>query len=188
MWVAVGSRDEPTAVAGAAHYLEHLLFKGAPRRSAASIAEEIDAVGGELNAFTTKEHTCYHAHVLDADLDLAIDLVCDVLGEALLDTDDVELERGVVLDELAMGDDDPEEMLHDEFCAVLFGSHPLGRPVLGTEESVTGLSRDALHRFYRSRYTPERMVLAVAGNASHDEVLAAVSRSFGHHLSRSARP
>src|SRR6185312_2659745 len=166
MWVAVGSRDEPAAVAGAAHYLEHLLFKGTTRRSAAAIAEEIDAVGGELNAFTTKEHTCYHAHVLDVDLDLAIDLICDVLADALLDPQDVELERGVVLDELAMRDDDPEETLHDEFCAAMFGSHPLGRPVLGTEESVTRMSREALHRFYRKRYTPHRMVLTVAGNVS----------------------
>jgi predicted Zn-dependent peptidase len=188
MWVAVGSRDEPAAVAGAAHYLEHLLFKGTTRRSAAAIAEEIDAVGGELNAFTTKEHTCYHAHVLDADLDLAIDLICDVLGDALIDSDDVELERGVVLDELAMRDDDPEETLHDEFCAALFGSHPLGRPVLGTEESVTRMSREALHRFYRTRYTPERMVLAVAGNVAHNAVLAAVTRSFEHRLSGSAQP
>ncbi|MGH3764006.1 MAG: M16 family metallopeptidase [Pseudonocardiaceae bacterium] len=188
MWIAVGSRDEPAALAGAAHYLEHLLFKGTARRSAAAIAEEIDAVGGELNAFTTKEHTCYHAHVLDSDLDLAVDLICDVLGDARLDPSDVELERGVVLEELAMRDDDPEDALHDEFCAALFGSHPVGRPVLGTEESVTGLSRDALHRFYRTRYTPQRMVLTVAGNVSHSAVLTAVTRSFGHHLTGCGQP
>ncbi|MDQ2883730.1 MAG: insulinase family protein [Actinomycetota bacterium] len=188
MWVAVGSRDEPTAVAGAAHYLEHLLFKGTTRRSAAAIAEEIDAVGGELNAFTTRDCTCYHAQVLDSDLELAIDLVCDVLGDAQIDPADVETERGVVLEEIAMRDDDPEDLLHDEFCAALFGSHPLGRPVLGTEESVSGMSREALHRFYRRRYTPERMVLAAAGNVTHSAVLAAVSRSFGPHLTGNALP
>ncbi|MDQ4105475.1 MAG: insulinase family protein [Actinomycetota bacterium] len=188
MWVAVGSRDEPAAVAGAAHYLEHLLFKGTARRSAVAIAQEIDAVGGELNAFTTKEHTCYHAHVLDADLDLAVDLICDVLGDALLDPGDVDLERGVVLEEIAMRDDDPEDLLHDEFCAALFGEHPLGRPVLGTEESITGMSRDALHRFYRRCYTPERMVLAATGNVTHSTVLAAVERSFGHRLTGCAQP
>ena len=188
MWVAVGSRDEPAALAGAAHYLEHLLFKGTARRSAAAIAEEIDAVGGELNAFTTKEHTCYHAHVLDADLALAVDLICDVLGDARLDPSDHELERGVVLDEIAMRDDDPEEALHDEFGAALFGSHPLGRPVLGTEESITELSRAALHDFYRSRYTPQQMVLTVAGNVSHSAVLTAVADSFGHHLTGCAQP
>jgi predicted Zn-dependent peptidase len=188
MWVAVGSRDEPAGLAGAAHYLEHLLFKGTTRRSAAAIAEEIDTVGGELNAFTTKEHTCFHAHVLDGDLDLAVDLICDVLGNARLDPSDVDLERSVVLEEIAMRDDDPEEAVHDEFCAALFGSHPLGRPVLGTEESITGMSRDALHGFYRGCYTPERMVLTVAGNVTHDAVLAAVERSFGHHLNGCAAP
>ncbi|HEX2297314.1 MAG TPA: pitrilysin family protein [Pseudonocardiaceae bacterium] len=188
MWVAVGSRDEPAPVAGAAHYLEHLLFKGTTRRSAATIAEEIDAVGGELNAFTTKEHTCYYAHVLDSDLDLAVDLVCDVLGDALLEPADVDLERGVVLEEIAMRDDDPEDLLYDEFCAALLGSHPLGRPVLGTEESITGMTRGALHRFYRRRYTPERMVLTVSGNVTHSAVLAAVRRSFGHRLTGCAEP
>ncbi len=188
MWVAVGSRDEPASVAGAAHYLEHLLFKGTARRSAAAIAQEIDVVGGELNAFTTKEHTCYHAHVLDADLELAVDLICDVLGDALLDPADVDLERGVVLEEIAMRDDDPEDLLHDEFYAALFAGHPLGRPVLGTEESIIGMSRDALHRFYRRCYTPARMVLTAAGNVTHSAVLAAVGRSFGHHLTGCGQP
>ncbi|MGH4023455.1 MAG: M16 family metallopeptidase [Pseudonocardiaceae bacterium] len=188
MWVAVGSRDEPAPVAGAAHYLEHLLFKGTTKRSAAAIAEEIDMVGGELNAFTEKEHTCYYAHVLDADLELAVDLVCDVLGDALLDPADVDVERGVVLEEIAMRDDDPEDLLHDEFSAGLLGSHPLGRPVLGTEEAITGMTREALYRFYRRRYTPERMVLTVTGNVTHTAVLAAVRRSFGRHLTGSAQP
>jgi predicted Zn-dependent peptidase len=182
------SRAAPTPLAGAAHYLEHLLFKGTARRSAAAIAEEIDAVGGELNAFTTKEHTCYYAHVLDSDLELAVDLVCDVLGDALLDPSDVDLERGVVLEEIAIRDDDPEDLLHDEFCAALLGSHPLGRPVLGTEESITGMTREALYRFYRRSYTPERMVLAVTGNVTHHAVLAAVQDSFSHHLTGSAEP
>lgn len=188
MWVAVGSRDERPAVAGAAHYLEHLLFKGTARRSARQIAEEIDAVGGELNAFTGKDHTCYYAHVLDADAELGIDLVCDVLADARLDPADVELERGVVLEEIAMRDDDPEELLYDEFAAALLGDHPLGRPILGTVESVTALQRPALHRFFRRRYTPDRMVLAVAGNIAHRDVLAALARGFGHRLDSPGEP
>ena len=188
MWVAVGSRDEPPSVAGAAHFLEHLLFKGTTRRTAGQIAEEIDAVGGELNAFTTKEHTCYHAHVLDRDLPLAIDLVCDVLGNALLDPTDVDTERGVVLEEIAMRDDDPEELAHEELCAALFGAHPLARPVLGSEASITGMSRAALHRFYRRRYTPQRMVLAATGNVTHTAVLEALRHSFGPHLTGTAPP
>lgn len=188
MWVGVGSRDEPPEVAGAAHYLEHALFKGTARRSAAQISEEIDAVGGELNAFTTKEDTCYHAHVLDTDLDLGVDLVCDVLGDAQLDPESVDLERAVILSELAIRDDDPEDLLADEFSAALLAGHPLGRPVLGTEESVTGMRAGALARFHRDRYIPERMVLAAAGNVDHEHVVTAVNRSFGHHLDRAAQP
>lgn len=188
MWVGVGSRDEPDAIAGAAHYLEHLLFKGTTRRTAAQIAEEIDAVGGELNAFTGKEHTCYYAHVLDADLTLGLDLVCDVLGFATLDPADVELERSVVLEEIAIRDDDPEDLLYEEYAGAWLGSHPLGRSILGSVESVTALKRDDLLGFYEQRYTPDRMVLSVAGNVTHEAVLEALSRSFGDRLGSVATP
>ena len=146
VWVGVGSRDEQQSVAGAAHYLEHLLFKGTAKRTAVQIAEEIDAVGGELNAFTAKEHTCYYAHVLDEDLPLAMDLVCDVVFDAVLAERDMEIERSVVLEEIAMRDDDPEDLLHDTFCEALLSDHPLGRPVLGTEKSITEMSRTVAER------------------------------------------
>ncbi|OLR94684.1 M16 family metallopeptidase [Actinokineospora bangkokensis] len=188
IWVGVGSRDEPLPVAGAAHYLEHLLFKGTAKRSAAAIAEEIDAVGGELNAFTAKEHTCYYAHVLDEDLPLAIDLVSDVVFDALCAEPDVETERGVVLEEIAMRDDDPEDLLHDAFCEALMPGHALGRPVLGTEESITGMSRTALNGFYRRRYTLPRMVLAVAGNTTHRQVLSLVRKALGDRLAGERAP
>jgi predicted Zn-dependent peptidase len=182
MWVGVGSRDEAPSVAGAAHYLEHLLFKGTERRTAARIAEEIDAVGGELNAFTAKEHTCYYAHVLDADLALAIDLVCDVVCNARMAEPDFELERGVVLEEIAMRDDDPEDMLHEAFAAALLGTHPLGRSVLGTEDSINGMTRASLRGFYKRRYQPHRMVLAVAGNVEHNQVLRLARKSLAGWL------
>jgi predicted Zn-dependent peptidase len=188
IWVGVGSRDEQPAVAGAAHYLEHLLFKGTRKRDAARIAEEIDAVGGELNAFTAKEHTCYYAHVLDEDLPLAVDLVCDVVFDALLSEPEMETERRVVLEEIAMRDDDPEDLLHDAFCGALMPDHPLGRPVLGTEQSITELSRNALHGFYRRRYTLPRMVLAVAGNVQHRDVLRLVRKALGERLHGEATP
>jgi predicted Zn-dependent peptidase len=188
IWVGVGSRDEKPAVAGAAHYLEHLLFKGTARRTAVQIAEEIDAVGGELNAFTAKEHTCYYAHVLDEDLPLAIDLVCDVVFDALLADSDVETERNVVLEEIAMRDDDPEDLLHDAFCAALLADHPLGRPVLGTEQSITQMSRTALHGFYRRRYTMPRMVLAAAGNLTHGEILRLARKALRARLAGDLRP
>jgi predicted Zn-dependent peptidase len=188
VWVGIGSRDETGAEAGAAHYLEHLLFKGTDRRTAASIAEEIDAVGGELNAFTSKEHTCYYAHVLDTDLALGLDVVCDVVLRARCDADHVDLERSVVLEEIAMRDDDPEDLLHEEFTELLLGDHPLAKPVLGTTASITAMTAEALRGFYRSRYTPPRTVIAVAGNVEHDRVVDLVRGAYGDLLAGDAAP
>ncbi|WP_326837989.1 pitrilysin family protein [Amycolatopsis rhabdoformis] len=188
LWVGVGSRDEPLAVAGAAHYLEHLLFKGTSNRDATQIAEEIDAVGGEFNAFTAKEHTCYYAQVLDADLPLAMDLVTDVVFEALCTDRDMDTERSVVLEEIAMRDDDPEDLLHETFVGAILGEHPLGRPVLGTEKSITDMSPVALRGFYKRRYTLPRMVLAVAGNIEHNQVLRLVRKALGDRLNGAGVP
>ena len=185
LWLEVGSRDETSwdpAAHGAAHYLEHLLFKGTRRRSARDIAEELDAVGGDLNAFTGKEHTCFYAQVLDRDLPLAVDVLCDVVLDAVMDTADVELERDVVLSEIAGRDEDPEDLLADDFDAALLGAHPLGLPVIGTEDSVTDMTRDVLARFHAAHYVPARAVLAVAGNVVHAEVVDAVTRGFGDRL------
>ena len=168
VWVGVGSRDEGATVAGAAHFLEHLLFKSTPTRTAVDIAQAMDAVGGELNAFTAKEHTCYYAHVLDTDLELAVDLVADVVLNGRCAADDVELERDVVLEEIAMRDDDPEDALGDMFLTAMFGDHPVGRPVIGSAKSVSAMTRAQLHSFHVRRYTPERMVVAVAGNVDHE--------------------
>ncbi|WAJ47642.1 pitrilysin family protein [Mycobacterium sp. Aquia_216] len=188
VWVGVGSRDEGATVAGAAHFLEHLLFKSTPTRTAVDIAQSMDAVGGELNAFTAKEHTCYYAHVLDSDLELAVDLVADVVLNGRCAVKDVEVERGVVLEEIAMRDDDPEDALGDMFLSALFGDHPVGRPVIGTAQSVSAMTRAQLHSFHMRRYTPERMVVAVAGNVDHDEVIALVREHFGSRLVRGRQP
>jgi predicted Zn-dependent peptidase len=188
LWVGIGSRDEPANVAGAAHYLEHVLFKGTTRRDATQIAEEIDAVGGEFNAFTAKEHTCYYAQVLDEDLPLAVDLVTDVVFEALCTESDVDMERTVVLEEIAMRDDDPEDLLHETFVSTILGEHPLGLPVLGTEKSIINMSASALRGFYRRRYTMPRMVLAVAGNIEHAQVLRLVRKALGARLTGSGTP
>ncbi|HJQ48803.1 MAG TPA: pitrilysin family protein [Amycolatopsis sp.] len=188
LWVGIGSRDEPASVAGAAHYLEHLLFKGTAHRSASTIAEEIDAVGGEFNAFTAKEHTCYYAQVLDEDLPLALDLVTDVVFEALCAESDVDTERSVVLEEIAMRDDDPEDLLHETFVSAVLDGHPLAKPVLGTEESINGMSARALRGFYRRRYTLPRMVLAVAGNIEHAQVLRLARKALRPRLSGSDTP
>ena len=178
VWVNVGSRDETAAQMGSAHYLEHLLFKGTSRRSALEISSEIEAVGGDLNAFTSKENTCYYARVLDQDLPLAIDVVCDVVTDALIRSDDVEAERGVILEEIAMHDDDPSDIVHDVFAEAMFGDTPLGRPILGTTDTIRALSRRTIHSFYRRRYRPESMVVAAAGNLDHDAVVRMVRRAF----------
>jgi predicted Zn-dependent peptidase len=188
VWVNVGSRDEGRSVAGAAHFLEHLLFKSTPTRTAVDIAQSVDAVGGELNAFTAREHTCYYAHVLDTDLELAIDLVADVVLRGRCAADDVEIERDVVLEEIAMRDDDPEDTLGDVFLSAMFDGHPVGRPVIGSVDSVSAMTRAQLHSFHVRRYVPERMVVAVAGNVEHDEVVALVREHFGPRLVRGRRP
>ena len=154
VWVGVGSRDETPALAGTSHFLEHLLFKGTKRRDALEIAAELDAVGGEINAFTDKEYTCYYARVLDTDLPLAVDVVCDMVTSSLIRSRDVEAERGVILEEIAMHDDDPGDVVHDLFAEALYGDTPLGRPVIGTVESIEALTRASIAGFYRRRYVP----------------------------------
>jgi predicted Zn-dependent peptidase len=188
LWVNVGSRDEGPSVAGAAHFLEHLLFKATPTRTSVQIAQSVDAVGGELNAFTSKEHTCYYAHVLDDDLEMAVDLVADVVLNGVCAAEDVELERDVVLEEIAMRDDDPEDTLGDVFLSAMFGEHPVGRPVIGSVESVSGMTRNQLRSFHVRRYIPERMVLAVAGNIDHDHVVALAREFFGPRLVKGRKP
>jgi predicted Zn-dependent peptidase len=188
VWVDVGSRDEGPTVAGAAHFLEHLLFKSTPTRTAVDIAQAVDAVGGELNAFTAREHTCYYAHVLNTDLELAVDLVADVVLRGRCVEDDVEVERDVVLEEIAMRDDDPEDTLGDVFLSAMFGAHPVGRPVIGSVDSVSAMTRAQLHSFHLRRYTPQRMVVAVAGNVEHDDVVALVRHYFGPRLVRGRNP
>ncbi len=178
IWVGVGSRDEAPGQTGSAHYLEHLLFKGTRRREAMEISSLLDAVGGEMNAFTAKEHTCYYARVLDRDLPLAIDVICDVVTSALLRAEDVEAERGVILEEIAMRDDDPSDLVHDEFMLGMYGDTDLGRSILGTHDTISGISRDAVASFYEQRYRPEAMVVSAAGAVDHEDVVAQVTAAF----------
>ena len=178
IWVGVGSRDESSVQAGATHYLEHLLFKGTHRRSALEISAAIESVGGEVNAFTTKEFTCYYARVLDRDLPVAVDVVSDLVTSSLVTPADVESERNVVLEEIAMRDDDPTDAVHDLVAEQLWGTAPLGRPILGTVESIGSLSRSVINRYYRQRYRPERVVVAAAGNLDHGTVVRLVRLAF----------
>jgi|SRR5450756_49658 len=185
IWVGVGSRDEDETHVGATHYLEHLLFKGTRKRTALDISAEMDAVGGELNAFTAKEYTCYYARVLDADLPLAIDVLSDMVTDSLIEPKDVDAERNVVLEEIAMNEDDPTDTVHEAFTTKLFGDTPLGRPVLGTVDSINAITRDQIFEHYRARYTPPHLVVAAAGNLDHDMVVEAVKAAFAHVLADS---
>jgi predicted Zn-dependent peptidase len=188
IWAGIGSRDEDTAHAGATHYLEHLLFKGTPTRTALDISATMDEVGGELNAFTGKEYTCYYARVLDADLPLAIDVLSDMVTSSLIEPKDVDAERGVILEEIAMNDDDPSDTVHEAFVAKLFGDTPLGRPILGTVDSINAITREQIAEHYHARYTPPDLVVAAAGNLDHERVVEAVRRSFSHVLNSDATP
>ncbi len=191
VWVDVGSRDETTRLHGCSHFLEHLLFKGTHERSALDISVALDAVGGEFNAFTAKEYTCFHARVLDEDLPLAVDVLGDMVTSSLITADDVEAEREVILDEIAMHDDDPDDVVHTLFAEQAWGAtSPLGRSIAGTAESIAALDRDRIWRFYQRHYRPEHMVVSVAGSLDHTTVVRLVRRAFGRRdwLSGDATP
>jgi predicted Zn-dependent peptidase len=188
IWVGAGSRDERPDIAGASHFLEHLLFKGTPTRSARDIAEAFEAVGGDLNAFTAKENTCFYARVLDRDLPMAVDHMCDMLQHSLLRTPDFEAERQVILEEINMHEDSPDELIHDLFTETLWAGHPLGRPVLGTVHSITSMHRDQVKRFYRRHYTPAKFVVVAAGNLEHDRVVELLQQGMETGPVRSEGP
>ena len=177
-WVGVGSRDETTGHHGSTHFLEHLLFKGTTRRSAMDIATAFDTVGGESNAVTGKEHTCYYARVLDDDLPMAVDVLCDMVTSATLDLVDVESERGVILEELAMNDDDPGDVVHERFAEAVLGTHPLGRPIGGTAESIRAVGRDNIAEHYAQHYQAPGLVVTVAGGVDHEQVCGLVAASL----------
>ncbi len=182
VWVGVGSRDETPTLHGCSHFLEHLLFKGTRERSALDISIALDAVGGEFNAYTAKEYTCFHARVLDEDLGLAVDVLGDMITDSLLTPEDVEAERDVILDEIAMHDDDPDDVVHNLFAEQAYGaSSPLGRPIAGTVASIEGLSRAQVARFHQRHYRPANVVVSAAGNLEHGQVVKMVRAAFGRN-------
>jgi len=178
IWVNVGSRDEAPATAGASHFLEHLLFKGTTSRTALEISSSIESVGGEMNAFTSKEYTCFYARVIDTDLPMAINVVSDLITSSIVSAFDVDAERKVVLEEIAMRDDDPSDQIHDFFSDTYYGNTPIGRPILGTVESIKGMSRNTVFNYYKKKYLPQDLVVAVAGNIKHKRVVAMVEEAL----------
>jgi len=175
-WVLAGSRDEPHAISGASHFLEHLLFKGTESRSARDIAEAFDAVGGDVNAFTAKEYTCYYARVLDRDLPMAVEHLCDMVQHSVIRAADLDAERHVILEEIHMHEDSPEDVVYDLFTETLWPDHPLGRPILGTSETIAAATRGSVRRFYRKHYVPGNLVIAAAGGVRHEQLLDLLGR------------
>lgn len=190
-WIAVGSRDEHPETYGSTHFLEHLLFKGTPTRTALDIAISFDAVGGEHNAMTAKEYTCYYAKVQDKDVGMAVGVLSDMVTSSVLDRDEFENERGVILEELAMADDDPTDVANERLYEVVFGEHPLGRPIGGNPQTINAVSRDAVWEHYQQNYRAQDLVITVAGAVEHDALVVAVSQSLvsaGWDLSAEAAP
>jgi predicted Zn-dependent peptidase len=180
IWVESGSRFEPRALGGISHFLEHLLFKGTERRSAAQIAEEIDAVGGVLNAFTGKEYTCYYARVLAEHTDLATDLLADLFLHSKLDPAEIDRERTVVLQEISQSEDTPDDFIHDLFHLRYWPDHPLSFPVCGTSETVQALQRADFVDFLAARYRPDRLIITAAGDITHEALERWAVGDFGH--------
>src|SRR6476619_4854240 len=173
-WVATGSRDETDAMAGASHFLEHLLFKGTETRHALEIAEAIESIGGDMNAATGQELTQFYVRVPDRYLPLALDILSDIVWSPALRTDDVESERQVILEEIRMRDDTPDDLVHDVFASAVFPAHPIGREIVGSPETINAMDRDAIAGFHAAHYHPSNVVVAAAGNLEHDDVVATV--------------
>lgn len=178
VWVETGSRREPDDRGGMSHLIEHLVFKGTATRSAEDIARTMDSVGGQMDAFTTKEHTCFYVQVLDEHLPLAVDLLTDILLHPRFDAEELDREKSVVLQEIKMVEDTPDDIIHDIFAAQVWEGHPLGRPILGTRELVTGFDRDQIAEYFAQEYVPAKVIIAVAGNVTHDRVVELFSAGF----------
>src|SRR5262245_2245477 len=178
VWVDTGSRHEPLEQIGISHFIEHLVFKGTESRSAEDIARAVDSVGGQMDAFTTKEHTSFYVTVLDEHLPLAADLLADILLHPRFDSADIEREKTVVLQEFAMVEDTPDDVIHDLFAERMWPQHPLGRPILGDRKVVQGLDRETILRYFRTEYCPERITIAAAGHVRHEQLLDLLGSRF----------
>jgi len=186
VWVDVGTRHEPAAINGVAHLLEHMAFKGTTKRSALDIAAEIEAVGGHVNAYTSREHTAYYAKVLKADVGLAVDILADILQHSTFDATELERERAVVLQEIGQAQDTPDDIIFDLFQERAFPSQPMGQPVLGRAEIIKALDRDAVAGYQKRTYAAPGMLLVAAGNVAHEPLVAMAERAFGELARESA--
>jgi predicted Zn-dependent peptidase len=171
IWIRAGTRHEHPSEAGISHFLEHMVFKGTEKRSASQITREVERVGGEFNAFTAREYTCFHITLLARDLELGMEILSDILMGSTFAADELERERKVILQEIAMVEEAPEEIAQDIYYELVYGKHGLGKPVLGTESSVRRIKRSDLLRYFRKHYRPDNMIVSVAGDVSHERVM-----------------
>ena len=183
-FVGAGSEGEPASRQGISHFLEHVLFKRTRRRSTVEIARAIDRLGGDVDAFTTKEYTGFYVHTLDAHFDEALDLMGDIVLSPAFDATDIEMERGVILEEIGEANDNPDDLVHEMFVRSFWRSHPLGAPILGSADTVRSIGRDDLYRYYRARYIPGNLIVSVAGHVRPERVLAAIERLFRRRPAR----
>jgi predicted Zn-dependent peptidase len=178
-WVGVGARNERPEVNGVSHFIEHMAFKGTRKRDARAIAEEIEAVGGHLNAYTSREHTAYYAKVLKEDLALALDIVADIVQNAIMDPEELARERAVIIQEIHQANDTPDDIIYDRFQETAFPDQPLGRPVLGLADAIRDMPRETLFDYMRRHYAAPRMILAAAGRVDHDQLVKLAEQAFG---------
>jgi len=178
-WVDAGSRDESGPLAGASHFLEHLLFKGTETRTARDIAEAVEAAGGEMNAFTGKEYTAFYVRVLREELDLALDILSDIMWAPSFESNEMESERQVIIEEILMHNDEPSDIVHDLFTEALYPGHPLGREILGDKSTIAAMTRDQVRGYFTEHYRPSAIVVAVAGDLDHDKLAARLERRQG---------
>lgn len=177
-WVRLGSRDEQPSLRGGTHFLEHLLFKGTPNYTAVDISKAFDSRGADLNAFSSKETTCYYTRLLDEHLPTGIEILSDMLQNPLLKKEDIDSERNVILEEIGLHEDTPDDVIHDLFLETLWPEHPLGKPVIGTRETVSSMSRDQLQEFYMNSYAPDHIVVSAAGDIEHDKLVEMIEKRF----------
>ena len=178
VWVSVGARDESGDQSGLSHFIEHMIFKGTARRDAFKIAKEFDAIGGQTNAFTSQEHTCFHAKVMDAHLETMVDILSDIFLNSTFDPSEVERERPVIFQEIGMLEDTPEDYVHQLAATNFWGEHPLGRSILGTRDNILSFNADTIKQFFQQFYHPERILISAAGNLDHDRILKLIGPAF----------
>ena len=178
IWLKVGSRNEEPEVNGVSHFVEHMVFKGTTRRSAEDIAREVDSIGGNMDAFTGKEAVCFNIKVLDEHLPIAVDVLSDMVLHPVFDANDIVRERGVILEEIKMDEDDPDNLVHEIFTQNFFKGHSLGKPILGTKETVRRFEQTAVRNYYQGKFVPQNLVISAAGNLEHEHLVALLSKEF----------